>query len=109
MLVSLFFLLIFVPMVAMLINSAHVVNNSIIEVHMKITTVEQARMAVSQLVGHSVKLKCNQGRNRIVTYNGTVAEAHSNVFVVSIVDGIMDRLSCSYSDIICGSVRLLTK
>ncbi len=76
---------------------------------MKITTVNQARRAVTQLIGHSVKLKCNQGRNRIVTYNGTITEAHSNVFVVSVVDGIMDRLSCSYSDIICGAVRLLTK
>lgn len=76
---------------------------------MKITTVQQARSAVSQLVGHTVRLRCNQGRNRIATYNGTVTEAHSNVFVVAIVDGIMDRLSCSYSDIICGTVRLTTK
>ncbi len=76
---------------------------------MKITTVEQARTAVSHLVGHSVRLKCNQGRNRIVTYNGVITQAHSNIFVVSTVGGIMDRLSCSYSDIVCGSVRLLTK
>lgn len=76
---------------------------------MNIRTVEQARTAVSKLVGQPIKLKCNQGRNRIVTYNGTVVEAHSNVFVVDIVDGIMDRLSCSYCDIICGVVRLLTK
>ncbi len=76
---------------------------------MNIRTVEQARTVVSNLVGCQVKVRCNQGRNRIVVYSGTVVEAHSNVFVVDIVDGIMDRLSCSYCDIICGAVRLLSK
>lgn len=76
---------------------------------MRIRTVEQARGAVSALVGQPVKLRCNQGRNRIIMYNGVVTQAHSNIFVVEIDNGIIDRLSCSYTDIICGAVRLLTK
>lgn len=67
-------------------------------------TVEQARKYILPLVGHKVAVRCNQGRNRIEKYSGTVTEAHSNVFVISIIDGYLDRLSCSYTDMVCGTI-----
>ena len=46
-----------------------------------------------------------KGKDLLVRYNkGRITEAHRNVFVIMVFDEIFDRLSCSYSDLLCGDV-----
>lgn len=59
---------------------------------------------VQQLLGQSVAVRLNRGRNKIKNYTGVLSEAHSNVFVIELVDDIFDRISCSYIDLVCGEL-----
>lgn len=72
----------------------------------KIVNSDEAKSFVTGLLGQSVVVKHNRGRNRIKTYNGVVSEAHANVFLVTIGNAPIDRLSCSYSDVVCGEIVL---
>ena len=68
--------------------------------------VDDAKAMVAQLLGRSVDVRLNRGRNKIKHYAGVVAEAHSNVFVIELTNEIFDRISCSYVDVVCGEIAL---
>lgn len=72
----------------------------------RFSDVNVAKEKVRQLLGKKVLVKLNKGRNKVKSYKGVVQEAHSNVFVVELSDEIFDRISCSYTDILCGEVSL---
>ena len=68
--------------------------------------VDGAKQFVLDLLGRSVDVKLNRGRNKIKHYKGVVSEAHSNVFIIKLTDDIFDRISCSYIDLVCGEIGL---
>lgn len=69
-------------------------------------SIDQAKAQVRSLLGRNVLVRHNKGRNRIKRYNGVVAETHPNVFVIALRDELFDRISCSYSDVVCGEIIL---
>lgn len=74
----------------------------------KKTTLDEAKQLVQALLGKTVNLRLNKGRNRIEHHKGIVSETHSNVFVVSLTNELFDRISCSYADVVCGEIKLCT-
>ena len=72
----------------------------------KSLNVDEAKTIVRDLLGHSVDVRLNRGRNKIKHYKGVISEAHSNVFVIELTNDIFDRISCSYIDMVCGEIRL---
>lgn len=72
----------------------------------KSQTVDDAKRLILSLLGRNVDVKLNRGRNKIKHYKGVVTEAHSNVFVIKLTNDIFDRISCSYSDVVCGEIAL---
>lgn len=70
----------------------------------KSVTVDSAKSYVESLVGQSVDVKVNKGRNKIKRYKGVVSEAHPHVFVIKLDNDLFDRISCTYTDILCGSI-----
>ena len=72
----------------------------------KALDVDGAKQFVFDMLGHSVDVKLNRGRNKIKHYKGVISEAHSNVFIIKLTDDIFDRISCSYIDLVCGEIRL---
>ncbi len=70
----------------------------------KYLTVEQAKQMVELSKGKNISLKLNKGRNRIKKCKGVIAEVHPHVFVVQLFGDIVDHISCSYTDIVCGEV-----
>ena len=72
----------------------------------KSVTIDSAKNYVESLVGRKVALKVNRGRNKIKRYNGVVSEAHPNVFVVKLDNDLFDRISCTYTDILCGTIHI---
>lgn len=68
--------------------------------------IDAAKRSVQNLFNKSVNVKLNRGRNKVKNYHGVVKEIHENVFVVELHDALFDRLSCSYSDVLCGEVLL---
>ena len=69
-------------------------------------TVEDAKEQVAVMLGKDVAVRINRGRNRIKCCRGKVSEVHSNVFVVNLFGEIVDRISCSYVDVVCGEIKL---
>lgn len=74
----------------------------------KLSDVNAAKERVQRLLGKKVVLKLNRGRNKVKSYNGVLSEAHANVFVVKLNNDILDRISCSYTDMLCGEVSVLS-
>ncbi|MDE7454392.1 MAG: Veg family protein [Clostridia bacterium] len=72
----------------------------------KSITLDSAKNYVESLVGQDVNVKVNRGRNKIRKYKGIVSEAHPNVFVVKLKDDLFDRISCTYTDIVCGNIYI---
>lgn len=68
--------------------------------------INEAKCKVQTLFGKSVNVKLNRGRNKVKNFRGVVKEIHENVFVVELENAIVDRISCSYSDVLCGEVAL---
>lgn len=73
----------------------------------KNVSVEAAREYVSGLVGRDVDVKVNRGRNKVKRYKGVISEAHENVFVVKLKNDLFDRISCSYTDMVCGEISVV--
>lgn len=68
---------------------------------------ELVKNEIMKLKGCSVKMKVNKGRKKIVSFNAVIAEVYSAVFVVHRSDpGFSEVQSYSYSDVLCGDVRL---
>lgn len=68
--------------------------------------IADTKRSVQGLFGKFVNVKLNRGRNKVKSFHGVVKEIHENVFVVELRDALFDRLSCSYSDVLCGEVML---
>ena len=73
----------------------------------KSANLDDIKAKVDKLKGKPVSVRLNRGRNRVKNYRGVISEVHNNVFVVTL-DGstVIDRISCSYSDMLCGEVTL---
>lgn len=68
---------------------------------------EDVKAKVNALKGKAVCVRLNRGRNRVKNYRGVLSEVHGNVFVVTLTGAaVMDRISCSYTDMLCGEVTV---
>lgn len=68
---------------------------------------DDIKQTVGSLMGKPVSVRLNRGRNRVKNYRGVISEMHGNVFVVTLSgSAVMDRISCSYTDMLCGEVTI---
>ncbi len=75
----------------------------------KTMDVDFAKRKVKSLIGKELKVRYNKGRNKIVYFDGIISESYNNVFVITVYNEIFDRVSCSYTDLLCGDVAFLPK
>ena len=67
-------------------------------------SVEEVKNKLRELKGRNLSVAVNRGRNKITRMNGVIVDMFPSVFTIRVVAG--DILSFSFSDIICGEVRL---
>ena len=74
-------------------------------------TIDMIRDKINELVGKNIYMEVCRGRKQIKKYNGVVENTFRSVFVVRLTDGghVMDSLSYSYSDVLCGDVIIEAK
>ena len=70
----------------------------------KQVTIQQVKQQVVSLVGKSVSIKLNKGRNKVVNCKGVIIKAYENVFEMDIPTEITGKLICSYADVVCKEV-----
>lgn len=71
-----------------------------------ITTLNDIKQAVLSLKGEQVQLYINRGRRKILQFEGIIDNVYNSVFTVK--DKIASKLThtYSYSDILCGEVKI---
>ena len=70
-------------------------------------SVEEVKKNIEGLKGNSLKISVNKGRKRVLKYDGEIAQLYPAVFTLRITsDKNVDLLSFSYSDVICGDIKL---
>ena len=74
----------------------------------KTMTLVEVKDIVSAYKGKFIDIKINKGRKKFVTHTGEVVDTFPSVFTMRLKgeDGI---LSCSYTDIICGTIKIGNK
>lgn len=73
-------------------------------------TLEEIKEAIKNLKGKPVKMEVNNGRKKIVKYQGVVENIYSSVFVVKIENELnVDKKSYSFSEVLCGDVKIALK
>lgn len=62
---------------------------------------------VLDIKGKNVAISINRGRKKIDNYKGIIEEIYPSVFTVKILnDCNLKNVTCSYSDVLCGDVKL---
>lgn len=70
----------------------------------------EAKAMITGFVGIPLRVSVNKGRKRIVRYDAAVTAVYPSVFTLSIEnDRNLNSLSCSYSDVICGDIKLIPR
>lgn len=71
-----------------------------------IITIEDIKQSVLQLKGEQVKLYVNRGRRKILKLEGIIDKVYTSVFTVKQEVGANAIHTYSYSDILCGEVKI---
>lgn len=68
------------------------------------------KQRIINIKGRDVDISINRGRKRIDNYCGIIENTYPSVFTVKIadVDGFKN-VTCSYSDVLCGDVKIVEK
>ena len=73
-------------------------------------SLQDIKNAISALKGKPVDMQVNNGRKKIVHYNGVVENIYQSVFVVKIEnEASIDKKSYSFTEVLCGDVKIALK
>jgi len=74
-------------------------------------SIEAIREKINELVGRNIYMEVCRGRKQVKKYNGVVENTFPSVFVVRLTDAgqVVNSLSYSYSDVLCGDVIIQAK
>ncbi|MCL2621523.1 MAG: Veg family protein [Firmicutes bacterium] len=62
---------------------------------------------LEELKGQRINMEVCRGRKQVNRYSGVLENTFACVFVVAVDEGsVMEKLSYSYSDILCGDVQV---
>ena len=73
-------------------------------------SLESVKNQILELKGKGVEMKINHGRKKIRTYCGVIEDVYHSVFVVKLDNALAnEKVSYSYSDVLCGDVKIAAK
>ena len=73
-------------------------------------TLDEVKSKILDLKGKGVEMEVNHGRKKISHYTGVIEDAYHSVFVVKLDNATTnEKMSCSYSDVLCGDVKIAIK
>ena len=71
---------------------------------------ETVKLEIMNLKGKNIQMEVNKGRKKIAHYEGILEDIYKSVFVVRLFDNNgQDKLSYSFSDVLCGDVKIEIK
>lgn len=72
----------------------------------QLLSLEEIKQKIYSLKGKEVKFLINRGRRKIIKFDGIIEDAYSSVFTVKNLQKMLNIQSYSYSDILCGEVKI---
>ena len=74
-------------------------------------SIDTIREKINELVGKNIYMEVCRGRKQVKKYNGVVENTFPSVFVVRLTDSgqVVNSLSYSYSDVLCGDVIIVAQ
>lgn len=69
-------------------------------------TLQQVKQNIVSLKGKQIEMEVNRGRRKIETYSGIIKDIYPSVFTVEINRSNIDSITYSYSDVLCGDVKI---
>ena len=73
----------------------------------QLQTIESVRGKLLELKGKDVKMAVNRGRRKIVKFDAVLTDIYPSVFTVLV--GENGSQSYSYTEILCGNVKVVAK
>lgn len=65
---------------------------------------------ILSIKGKNIDISINRGRKKIDNYFGIIENIYPSVFTVKILnDQQLKNVTCSYSDVLCGDVKIFEK
>lgn len=73
-------------------------------------SLREVKEKILMLKGKCIEMQINHGRKKIRKYSGVIEDVYHSVFVVKLDNAIAnEKVSYSYSDILCGDVKIAAK
>lgn len=70
----------------------------------------QVKEKIEQLKGKDIKMQVNRGRKKIENYEAVIETIYPSVFTVKIKSpNVIEIMSYSYSEVLCGDVKISLK
>ncbi len=75
-----------------------------------ILNLDSIKSSILLVKGKNVDITINKGRKKINSYSGVVENLYPSVFTVKILcNNQLKSVTCSYSDVLCGDVKIFEK
>ncbi len=75
----------------------------------KLETIENIRTKLEGLKGKEIKFQVNKGRKKYISFLGEVIETYPSIFKIRATDEMEREKTYSYTEVLCGNVRINTK
>ena len=70
-------------------------------------TINDIKSVIEAMAGETISIHVSHGRKRIEKIVGKIEKIYPSVFVVEASDNhIPNKISCSFSDVLCGDVKI---
>lgn len=75
-----------------------------------ILNLTDVKKRISLIKGKNIDVYINRGRKKIDNYSGIIENTYPSVFTIKIFnDEKLKNVTCSYSDVLCGDVKIEEK
>lgn len=75
----------------------------------QLDTIQNVRESLEKIKGSIVNLEVNRGRKKIVKFDAKLINTYPSVFTVFVKDSNEPKQSYSYTEVLCGNVKIYPK
>ena len=72
-------------------------------------TIESVRNKLLEIKGSDVKMQVNKGRKKIIKFDAKLINIYPSVFTVFVQNSSEPERSYSYTEVLCGNVKIYPK
>ena len=75
----------------------------------ELATIDSIRKQLENIKGSDVKMQVNKGRKKIVKFDAKLISTYPSIFTVYVQDSYEPERSYSYTEVLCGNVKICYK